>query len=125
MMSKYSHSQKCHLLHAFEHLRDYPPEYPFIGVCGNLEETLRKLYPEASTYASAYDFIADIVEDWPETYLSINSEIRDIEYPIGGPAEYSRSNYEESMFDKSTEHGLKRYRLIDYSIQELKNDLGC
>jgi hypothetical protein len=107
MMSNYSHSQKCHLLHAFEHLRDYPPEFPYLGVCANLQANLEKLYPEASAYASAYDFISDIVNVWPETYVR-NGNIRDIEYPIGGASEYAASNNKESMFDKSTEHGLKR-----------------
>jgi hypothetical protein len=123
MMSKYSHSQKCHLLHAFEHLKEYGPNCHFLGVCGNLESTLEELYPEDDTSSLAYNFMLNIAKEWPETYVR-SGNIRDIEYPIGGPAEYSRSNYEESMFDKSTEHGLKRYRLIDYCIQRLKDELS-
>jgi hypothetical protein len=123
MMSNYSHSQKCHLLHAFEHLRDYPPEYPSIGICGNLDAVLEKLYYKEKTAAFVYRFMCDIVKDWPETYVH-RGNIIDLEYPISGIKEYCLSHREKSMFDKSTEHGLKRYRLIDYCIQRLKDELS-
>jgi hypothetical protein len=122
MMSNYSHSQKCHFLHAFEHVKEHGPDYEYIGVCGNLQATLEKLYFNADTATFAYAFMFDIAEEWPETYVRSNNT-RDLEYPIGGASEYFKGKYAD-MFDKSTEHGLKRYRLIDYCIQRLKDELS-
>ena len=125
MMSKYTYSQRCHFLHAFEHIKEYGPEFSYLGVCANLQAALDKLYYEEETAALAYGFMSDIVDEWPETYIRSNSSIRGIEYPIGGVTEYFSSNNKNSMFDKSTEHGLKRCRLIDYCIERLKDELPC
>jgi hypothetical protein len=123
MMSNYSHSQKCQLLHAFEHLKEYGPNCKFVGLCSNLQAALDMLYPEADTFNIAYEFMQDVVETWPEVFKDDQGHPW-LEYPIDGRNGYERSSDDSSMFDKSTGHGLKRYRLIDYCIQRLKDELS-